>query len=133
MLRSLRTACLAASIAACASAPTPPSNEPPPPPPPPPGPWALVWQDEFDGAALDTTKWVADIGGGGWGNAELERYTAPPANARIESGNLVIEARHDSTYTSARLKTQGKASWTYGRVEARIQIPRGQGIWPAFC
>ena len=91
-----------------------------------------MWQDEFDGPALDTTKWVADIGGGGWGNAELEYYTAPPANARIENGNLVIEARHDSTYTSARLKTQGKAGWTYGRVEARIQIPRGQGIWPAF-
>jgi beta-glucanase (GH16 family) len=91
-----------------------------------------VWQDEFDGPALDTTKWVADIGGGGWGNAELESYTAPPVNARVENGNLVIEARHDSTYTSARLKTQGKASWGYGRVEARIQIPRGQGIWPAF-
>jgi beta-glucanase (GH16 family) len=92
-----------------------------------------VWQDEFDGPSLDTTKWVAEIGGGGWGNAELETYTAPPANAHIDNGILVIEARHDSTtYTSTRLKTQGKASWTYARVEARIQIPRGQGIWPAF-
>jgi len=123
MIRSLRTPCLAASLAACASALPPPPSSPQ---------WALVWQDEFDGPALDTTKWVADTGASGWGNAELERYTAPPGNVRIENGNLVIEARHDSTYTSARLKTQGKASWTYGRVEARIQIPRGQGIWPAF-
>ena len=92
-----------------------------------------MWQDEFDGPSLDTTKWVAELGGGGWGNGELETYTAPPANAHIDNGNLVIEARHDSTtYTSTRLKTQGKASWTYARVEARIQIPRGQGIWPAF-
>ena len=131
MPRSLRAVCLAASLFACASPPAP-TTQPPQPPPPPPAEWSLVWQDEFDGPALDTTKWVADIGAGGWGNAELERYTAPPANARIESGNLVIEARHDSTYTSARLKTEGKASWTYGRIEARIQIPRGQGIWPAF-
>ena len=132
MMRSLRAVCVAALLAACSASPAAYTPPPPPPPPPPPLPWQLVWQDEFDGTSVDTTKWVADIGGGGWGNAELESYTAPPANARIDNGNLVIEARHDPAYTSARLKTQGKASWTYARVEARIQIPRGQGIWPAF-
>ena len=98
--------------------------------------WTLVWHDEFDGTTVDATKWVPDTGGGGWGNAELEYYTTPPTNARIENGNLVIEARRDSVggyaYTSSRLKTQGTAAWTYGRVEASIQIPRGQGLWPAF-
>jgi len=70
------------------------------------------------------------------GNAELEFYTDRPENARIEGGILVIEARREQfgnrEYTSARLKTQGLGSWKYGRVEARIQIPRGQGLWPAF-
>ena len=109
---------------------------PPPPPPPPPPPWQLVWHDEFDSTALDTTRWTWDIGGNGWGNAELEYYTNRVENARVDSGALVIEARQESfggqSYTSARLKTQGLGAWKYGRVEARIQIPRGQGLWPAF-
>jgi len=100
------------------------------------GNWQLVWQDEFDGAALDSTKWVRETGGDGWGNAELEYYTDRPANARVEDGHLVIQALQESLgtrrYTSARLKTQGLGAWRYGRVEARIQIPRGQGLWPAF-
>ena len=101
--------------------------------------WTLVWSDEFsqaDGSSPDPTKWAYDLGAGGWGNGELEYYTSRTNNARIENGNLVIEARQEnylgSSYTSARLKTQGKVSWTYGRIEARIKIPRGQGIWPAF-
>lgn len=101
--------------------------------------WTLVWSDEFNqtnGAAPDPTKWTYDLGAGGWGNGELENYTARTNNVRIENGKLVIEARHEnylgSSYTSARLKSQGKVSWTYGRIEARIQIPRGQGMWPAF-
>jgi beta-glucanase (GH16 family) len=97
---------------------------------------SLVWHDEFDGAALDSTKWVHDTGGGGWGNGELEFYTDRPENARVEHGYLVIEARRerhgDRQYTSARLKTQGLGAWRYGRVEARIALPRGQGLWPAF-
>lgn len=104
--------------------------------PQPPPPWRLVWSDEFDGTVLDTTKWVHDTGGNGWGNAELEYYSDRVENARLENGDLVIEARQEAfggrSYTSARIKTQGLAQWTYGRVEARIQIPRGQGLWPAF-
>jgi beta-glucanase (GH16 family) len=104
--------------------------------PDPPAAWRLVWHDEFDGAALDSTKWVRETGGTGWGNAELEFYTDRVENARLENGYLVIEARHETfgnrAYTSARLKTQGLGSWEYGRIEARIRIPRGQGLWPAF-
>lgn len=101
--------------------------------------WALVWSDEFDqadGSAPDPAKWGYDVGGNGWGNNELEYYTARTNNARIEGGNLVIEARQESyagkNYTSARLLTKGKWSWTHGRIESRIRIPRGQGLWPAF-
>jgi beta-glucanase (GH16 family) len=84
---------------------------------------------------------VYDLGGGGWGNNELQTYTNRRVNSRIERGQLVIEARRESftgtdgksrEYTSARLKTLGRFATTYGRVEARIQVPRGQGIWPAF-
>lgn len=101
--------------------------------------WSLVWSDEFnqpDGSSPDSAKWVFDLGAGGWGNNELQHYTSRTNNARIENGQLVIEAKQEnyqgSTYTSARLKTLGKAWWTYGRIEARIKIPRTQGIWPAF-
>jgi len=80
-------------------------------------------------------------GGGGWGNNELEYYTARPKNVRQENGNLVLEARKESfqgpdgihrDYTSARVTTEGRFSQKYGRFEARIQVPRGQGVWPAF-
>jgi beta-glucanase (GH16 family) len=98
--------------------------------------WRLVWHDEFDGTALDTTKWVRETGGNGWGNGELEFYTDRVDNARVANGYLVIEARREAfgnrAYTSARLKTQGLGAWQFGRIEARIQIPRGQGLWPAF-
>jgi beta-glucanase (GH16 family) len=106
--------------------------------------WKLVWSDEFNGpsgSAVDASKWVSETGGGGWGNNELESYTARLDNAFQQDGNLVIKAQREKytgadgiarNYTSARLKTQGKFSQTYGRFEARIKIPRGQGIWPAF-
>jgi beta-glucanase (GH16 family) len=101
--------------------------------------WTLVWSDEFaqaENSAPDPAKWGYDIGGGGWGNNELQYYTDRTKNARIEGGQLVIEALAEnfggSDYTSARLLTKNKASWTFGRIEARIKIPRGQGIWPAF-
>jgi beta-glucanase (GH16 family) len=106
----------------------------------PPG-WRLVWSDEFDGTAgstADATKWTFDLGNNnGWGNGELENYTSRAQNAALDgNGNLVITARLESLggqmFTSARLLTQGKVTWTYGRFEARIQIPKGQGIWPAF-
>jgi len=106
--------------------------------------WKLVWSDEFngaDGSAVDSSKWVSEIGGGGWGNNELEYYTNRLANAYRQDGNLVVKVLQEQytgadgvtrNYTSARLKTQGKFSQTYGRFEARIKIPHGQGIWPAF-
>ncbi len=94
--------------------------------------WKLVWSDEFDAPAIDRSKWTYDIGAGGWGNAELEFYTDTPENSYIEDGKLVIKAISGDRYTSARMLTRGKYSVTYGRVEARIQVPFGQGIWPAF-
>jgi beta-glucanase (GH16 family) len=96
----------------------------------------LVWSDEFAGPNINLNNWTYDIGGGGWGNNEYEYYTDRPENSRIENGMLVIEARAERmrgrNYTSARLKTQGLQTFTYGRIEARIQVPYGQGIWPAF-
>src|SRR5262245_37237222 len=110
--------------------------------------WTLTWSDEFDGPAgtrPNATKWVAETGGQGWGNQEREYYTARTENAALDgSGHLVITARAESLdssyhcwygacrYTSARLKTQGRFEQSYGRFEARLRIPRGQGIWPAF-
>jgi beta-glucanase (GH16 family) len=106
--------------------------------------YVLVWHDEFDGrngSLPDPKKWIYDLGGGGWGNQELESYTNRAENAHIENGNLVITARKENfegsdhiarEFTSARLKTQGLFSQTYGRFEARIKIPSGQGMWPAF-
>ena len=109
----------------------------------------LIWSDEFDGptgAPPDETKWGYEIGGHGWGNAELQYYTNRPENAALDgNGALVITAKRedpDTTtyrclygacmYSSARLLTKGRFEFTYGRVEARIKIPSGQGIWPAF-
>jgi len=109
----------------------------------PPG-WKLVWSDEFngpDGSPVDSSKWVSEVGGNGWGNQELEYYTARPQNAIQQGGNLVITVLAEKytgsdsvtrDYTSARLKAEGKFSRKYGRFEARIKIPKGQGIWPAF-
>ena len=104
-------------------------------PAPPPG-WTLAWSDEFDGTALDRTTWVAETGGHGWGNNEMQFYTARPENVRVEGGHLVIEARKEryegKDYTSARIKTAGLRETRHGRIEARIKVPKGQGIWPAF-
>ncbi len=106
---------------------------------------APIWQDEFDGAAgatFDHAKWTADTGGDGWGNQEREFYTTNTGNVALDgNGHLVITARVGSShtcwygtcrYTSARLKTQGLFAHAYGRFEARIKIPRGQGLWPAW-
>jgi beta-glucanase (GH16 family) len=102
--------------------------------------WKLVFVDEFEGAAgslPDAAKWVFETGGGGFGNNELQYYTARPENAALDGqGKLILTARAEpymgSHYTSARLKTAGKFEHTYGRYEARLRIPKGQGIWPAF-
>ena len=96
------------------------------------------WNDEFDGSAIDTTKWIFEIGTGssGWGNNEKEYYTDRSENAYVQDGILHIRANKEdykgSGYTSARMITKGKFSFTYGTVEARIALPTGKGIWPAF-
>lgn len=98
--------------------------------------WTLVWHDEFDGDTIDENNWTYDIGGHGWGNGEAQFYTNRPENARLEDGMLVIEAHQErymgSYYTSARLKTQGLQEFQYGRIEARLRVPEGRGLWPAF-
>lgn len=98
--------------------------------------WELVWSDEFDGDTINPSNWTYDIGGWGWGNGEAQYYTDRPENARVENGLLVIEARQEKFeekyYTSARLITQGLQSFQYGRIEARIKVPKGAGLWPAF-
>jgi beta-glucanase (GH16 family) len=97
--------------------------------------WKLVWSDEFNEDKLDMSKWTFDVGGDGWGNKELQYYT-DAANIKLLDGKLIIEARKMSfggnEFTSARISTRGKASWTYGKIEARIKLPYGQGMWPAF-
>lgn len=98
--------------------------------------WTLIWQDEFDGEVLDPAKWAVEIGGHGWGNNEKQFYTDRTENLRLEDGLLIFEARDEffvrRNYTSGRIKTQGLFSFTYGRVEARMKLPYGQGMWPAF-
>ena len=101
-------------------------------------PWRLVWSDEFDYTGLpDSAKWGYDIGDHGWGNKELQDYTARrKENARVEDGRLIIEVRQDGfgnrKYTSARLVSKGKGDWTYGRFEVRAKLPSGRGTWPAI-
>jgi beta-glucanase (GH16 family) len=104
-----------------------------------PGPgWELVWADEFQDETLDPSKWIHQVLEAGRFNEEWQRYTDDSANATIEDGCLVIRAIHETDthgpdqYTSARLHTLPEHGWKYGRIAARIQLPHGQGIWPAF-
>lgn len=101
----------------------------------------LIWSDEFDGPALDTTRWSYDIGNGcpdlcGWGNNEQQYYTDAPENIKVENGLLVITGREDNMggedYSSAKIKSQWKGDFRYGRFEARMKFPTTQGVWPAF-
>lgn len=103
----------------------------------------LIWSDEFDvDGAPNPTKWTYDLGTGadrgipGWGNNELQFYTDRPENVRVEGGMLHITARQEqfegSGFTSARILTKGLFEKTFGRFEASIKLPFGQGIWPAF-
>ena len=100
--------------------------------------WKLVWDDEFDYEGLpDSTKWGYDTGGDGWGNHELEFYTAHRLeNARVKNGSLIIEARKEkwgkNNFTSARLITKGKGDWKYGRIIVSAKLPEGVGTWPAI-
>ena len=96
----------------------------------------LVWSDEFEGGALDQSKWTYDLGGGGWGNNELENYTNSTDNVYLSGGNLVIQARRQqagsNVYTSGRILTKGKKNFEYGRIDVRARIPKGKGLWPAI-
>ncbi len=109
--------------------------------------WQLVWEDDFDGSAggsVDPANWNFDIGNGcdsetgcGWGNRELQYYTNRPENVSLDGqGNLAITARRENfggaAYTSARITTKDKFDQQYGRFEARIKMPWGPGLWPAF-
>ena len=102
------------------------------------GQWRLVWADEFNYKGLpDPAKWSYDVGGHGWGNEESQFYTSRrKANARVENGSLIIEARRDNwrghEYTSARLVSKANGDWTYGRFEVRAKLPTGKGAWPAI-
>jgi len=104
--------------------------------------WNLVWSDEFNATSLNTSNWTLETGGGGFGNNEREYYTNGQ-NLIFNGSTMTIQARKENpsnyqcwygtcTYTSARLKTQGKRQFTYGKIEARLAMPTGQGIWPAF-
>lgn len=98
--------------------------------------WKLVWSDEFEGSGLpDSTKWTYNIGDWGWGNREEQYYTAHRLeNARQENGALIITALRNETrpgWTSARLTTQGKVAFTYGKIEFRAKVPMGRGTWAA--
>lgn len=98
----------------------------------------LVWQDEFDGNAINTDVWTHEIGtgSGGWGNNELQFYTDEEKNSFVANGNLVIEAHEESIggqdYSSARMISEGAAEHQYGRIDIRAKLPKGQGIWPAL-
>lgn len=127
-----------AIVAAAPAAPSPAAAAP--------AGWKLVWSDEFDGGQIDRTKWDFDHGTylptstndwqPGWGNQELEFYTARPENASLKDGLLHIRAIKESYkgahYTSARLKTKGHFSKKYGRFEFRAKLPTGKGMWPAI-
>ncbi len=98
--------------------------------------WTLSWADEFDGTSLNTAIWTPEIGAGGWGNNELQYYTANPQNLTVSNGSLKITALEEtigsSSYTSSRIITRDLYEFQYGKIESRIKIPVGQGIWPAF-
>ena len=100
--------------------------------------WKLVWSDEFNGDSLNTDVWTRETGGSGWGNNELQYYTDRTDNSYVSDGTLKIVAKRENysncRFTSARLKTAGKKSFKYGKMEARIKVNGGNqdGVWPAF-
>jgi len=103
--------------------------------------YTLFWNDEFNGSALDVSAWSNESGDGcpglcNWGNNELQYYTSPPNNLFFQDGKMIIEAKAESfggkNYTSARIKTQHKKTFQFGRIDIRAIMPKGKGLWPAF-
>jgi beta-glucanase (GH16 family) len=103
--------------------------------------YTLAWSDEFNGTSLDASAWTHESGDGcpglcGWGNNELEYYTNNTNNLSFQDGKMIIEAKAESVggknYTSARIKTQGKKTFKFGRIDIRAILPKGKGIWPAL-
>lgn len=98
--------------------------------------YQLTWNDEFDSSDINTGNWNFELGNSGWGNNELENYTGRIQNAFVSGGKLIIEARREnstnSLYTSARMTTQNKKSFRFGRIDIRAKLPVGKGIWPAL-
>jgi len=100
--------------------------------------YKLLWNDEFSGDQIDPNNWNFEIGNGdnGWGNHELEYYTNSPKNVFVSNGNLIIEARKESisgfNYSSARMTTQNKKAFTFGRIDIRAKLPVAKGMWPAL-
>ena len=103
--------------------------------------YALTWMDDFSGNSLDAGSWTFETGDGcpnlcGWGNNELQYYTNSPENLFFQDGKLVIQAKQETysgrNYTSARIKTEGKKHFKFGRIDIRASLPAGKGIWPAF-
>jgi len=104
--------------------------------PPSGGKWVQTYDDEFNAGSLDLAGWTYDVGGGGWGNSELETYTNSPSNAFVSGGNLNINViasgtGANETYTSARIRSSGLFSQTYGLFEFTAKMPVGTGLWPA--
>lgn len=104
------------------------------------GTWGIVFRDEFDapaGVLPDASRWTLEVGGDGWGNQQLEFDTARAENASHDGfGHLAITAREENyqgrSYTSARMRMREEHAQAYGRIEARVRLPIGQGVWPAF-
>lgn len=102
--------------------------------------WNPVWSDEFDGAALDYSKWETEVNAFGGGNQELQIYTDRKENVRLEEGHLILEARRDHheiagtvrEFSSGRIRSKHRGDWRYGKFEIRAKLPAGQGVWPAF-
>jgi beta-glucanase (GH16 family) len=100
------------------------------------GGWRLFWSDEFDSTALKEQYWTVRVAPPRWVNNEEQRYTAghdvPNSNIFVKNGFLIIEARKTNEITSGRIEGGGKKTFMYGRMEARMRLPKSQGYWPAF-
>lgn len=102
--------------------------------------YTLIWNDEFEGSKINSSNWIHEVNGYGGGNNELQYYTDREENSFVSGGNLHIIAKQETYtgvdgtryYTSARMNTQFTQTFKYGKITARIKLPYGQGIWPAF-